>query len=384
VDLRVLGQPYRESDFTGQTFITAALRDDNVRRVIVVTAWARTSGVRLLVPGLQALRSRGGTARLFVGVDLRGTSSQGVALARQHFNRVHAVHDPVGGTFHPKMYLALGDRVGYALIGSNNLTAGGLWHNYEAGVTAIFNPRRETEILDGIEDYARRLLADKAICKRVTQSVFDQLVVEGWLTDETSDRRRNEDRPGRTRPPGTSSRPPLFTASQVEKRDLPAPVEDCFPPRRVSSRAQRRLATSPDSWWKRLGAGDAQHPPAGHPTGNVGLTDVPLGHDRITFFRNVFFAAARWRSTTDGTGRRTELATIAADVEIGRRKLGLYHLVVVFRPYRSRRGRVTTVLRWGEALLPELRARDLTGWYLLIERGDAGIYRLRVIRNEPV
>ena len=43
------------------------------------------------------------------------------------------------------MYLALGERVGYALIGSNNLTAGGLWHNYETGVVAIFDPRRSPE-----------------------------------------------------------------------------------------------------------------------------------------------------------------------------------------------------------------------------------------------
>lgn len=378
----MLGQPYRESDFTGQTFITTALRDDNIRRVLVVTAWVRTSGMRLLVPGLGALRERGGTARLFVGVDLKGTSSQGVALARQHFNEVHAVHDPIGRTFHPKMYLAFGDRIGYALIGSNNLTAGGLWHNYECAVTAIFDPRRETDVLEGIQSYTKRLLGDKAICKRVTKRVFDQLVREGWLTDETNDRRRNEDLPARRPRRRTGAGPPLFTPSQVEKRKSPAPLNPGPRSRRLPSRTRRRLATAPDSWWKPLGAGDAQHPPAGNATGNVALTHAPQGHDRATFFREVFFAAEDWRPTTSDGSRQSELAVIAADVEIRGEDRGRYNLTLVFRPYRSRRGRATTVLRW-EALLPELRARDLTGWYLLIERGDEGAYRLRFTPNKP-
>ena len=66
------------------------------------------------------------------------------------------------------MYLAIGKGVGYALIGSNNLTAGGLWHNYETAVLATFDPARESEISEGMQGYASRLLEDKAICKRVT------------------------------------------------------------------------------------------------------------------------------------------------------------------------------------------------------------------------
>lgn len=58
-------------------------------------------------------------------------------------------------------------------------------------------------------------------------------------------------------------------------------------------------------------------------------------------------------------------------------------LTVVYRRYREERGRATTVLRWGEDLLQELHSRDVTGWYLLIERGTAGTYRLRIIEKQP-
>jgi len=362
--------------------MATALGDENVSRVLIVTAWVRESGLRLLVPGLEAVRERGGTTCLLFGVDLRGTSYQGVDLAREHFDQVHAVHDPSGGTFHPKMYLALGDRVGYALVGSNNPPAGGLWHNYEAGVTVIFDPRREVEILNGIESYADRLFADKAICKRVTQPVYDRLLADGWLGDETTDRRRNEDRPGPTSAPKPNPGPPLFTPSQAEKRGRPVPIPPRPTRRRVSTRARRQLAVAPDSWTKQIGAGDAQHPLVGNPTGNVALTDIPEGYDRATFFRKIFFGAERWRRVEE-TGKRTELATVAADIEIGADWLGRYDLTVVYRPYRSTRGRATTVLRW-EAVLPELRARDVTDWYLLIERGDVGAYRVRLTPTAPV
>jgi len=383
VDLKVLAQPYRESVSAGQTFMTSALEDGEVREVLIVSAWLRQSGMQLLVPGLEELRKRRGTARLLFGVDLLGTSHQGVELARKHFTSVHVVHDPSGRTFHPKMYVAVGHGVGYALIGSNNLTAGGLWHNYEGAVIATFDPRREPELVHGVRSYAQRLLDDAAICKRVTQRVFDRLLAEGWLADEARDRkRRNEDRPADGSRGRSGSKDPLFTPSEVDKRSRPAPVRTGPPRRQVSSRARRRLATTPDSWWKRLGAGDAQHLPAGHATGYAELTHVPADQDRATFFRKVFFGAEAWRSSLRG-GRRAELADIQAEVAIGDVDLGRHTMTIAHRPYRKARGRATTVLRWGETLRKELHDRDVTGWYLLIERADVRTYRLRITPHQP-
>jgi hypothetical protein len=279
--------------------------------------------------------------------------------------------------------MAVGHSVGYVLIGSNNLTAGGLWHNYEAATTVMFDPRREAEIVvDGIQSYADRLLADRAICKRVSEQVFRRLVDEGWLADEGRDGRRDEDRPIRPSRGRAAAEPPLFTASQVEKRDRPAPTPSSSVRRRISRRMRRRLATAPDSWWKQLQRGDAQQLRVGHTTGNVALTHIPQGQDQGMFFRRVFFGAERWRRMPDENGRQTELATIVADVEIGTEDLGRHELTVVFRPYRRARGRATTVLRWG-TLLSELHSRDVTDWYLLIERGDVGAYRLRLTPDQP-
>jgi HKD family nuclease len=384
MDLKVLAQPYRES-VSGQTFVTTALEDPRVTEALIVTAWLRESGLNLLVPGLEAIRRRNGRSRLLFGVDLQGTSRQAVELAKRHFNDLRVVHDPSGRTFHPKLYLASGHKIGYAAIGSNNLTAGGLWHNYEAALLAIFDPSRERDIADGIETYAQRLLDDKAICKRVTQAVFNRLVSEGWLVDEEKDRKhRHEDRPQADRRNARSrdgKREPLFAASLVEKRSRPAPTRK-RPARPLTSQTRRRIAVAPDCWWKQLGAGDAQRPPAGHRTGNITLTGVPPGQDRETFFRNVFFGGERWRSSGAGA-KCTDSVTISAQVLIGNRDLGARQLTIIYRSYRAEHGRATTVLRWGEDLRAELTKRDLTGWFVLLERAEIGAYRLCLTRAKP-
>lgn len=381
MDIRLLSQPYRESLFTGQTFVTTALEDESVTRFVAVTAWVRESGMRLLVPSLQAFAARGGSSLLVFGVDLAGTSRQGVELARAHFSELYVVHDPTGRTFHPKIYYAAGRETTYVLLGSNNLTAGGLWHNYEGAATLILDTRREGELLEEMDDYVSRLQSDEAICRFVTDDIFDRLVADGWLTDETADRRRSEDRPSLVPPPGAED-DPLFRPSDLEKRDRPAPVAGDPARRQTSSGKSRKLATAPDSWWKPLGAGDAQRPEVGNPTGNVALTHAPPGYDRTRFFRDVFFGKEEWRRV-QVDGKRSELAAINVEVEIGADQLGNHKLELVFRQYRMTRGRATTVLRWGD-LLEDLRAREITDWYLLIERGDAGSYRLRITPTEPV
>jgi HKD family nuclease len=384
VNLQVLTQPYRDS-VSGQTFLSTALEDARVKEVLIVTAWIRESGLNLLVPGLEALRQRRGRSRLLFGVDLQGTSQQAVKLAKAHVDDLRVVHDPTGRIFHPKMYLARGAQIGYAAIGSNNLTAGGLWHNYEGALLAIVDPAREPEIIDGIETYAQRLIGDKAICRRVTEEIFGRLVSEGWLADEANDRRHGtEDRPrpghrGSRRSPGGPD--PLFSASRVDKRNRPAPTRSGATTA-LSDRTRKRIATAPDSWWKQLGAGDAQRPPAGHRTGNVTLTGVPLGQDRETFFRAVLLGGERWRRRGAGA-QRTESVAVNAQVLIGSRNLGIQPLTVVYRPYRGEHGRATTVLRWGEDLRAEFAKRDLTGWYVLIERAEIGAYRLSITHAKP-
>jgi hypothetical protein len=381
MEIEILGQPYREWA-SGGSYLATVLQDSRVDRVVIATAWVRESGMRSLVSGLKALRARGGTADMVVGVDLKGTTRQGLEEARRHVDNLYVVHDPEGRTFHPKVYLATGKEFGYALIGSNNLTAGGLAFNYECAFACTFVPHREPEVMKSINAYVQLLVRDRAICKRVTPAVLARLIKEDWLADEGADRRhRNEDRTRSAAARSSGSEEPLFSASAVEKRKRAVPSNPRRPPTRAPDRTRSRVALAPDTWWKRLGVGDAQRPPQGNPTGVVRLTPPHDRSDRGTFFRRVFFADERWRSARDTNGNRIQIASITVDAEIGGHALGPKAVVVDYGKYRDVRGRATTVLHWGE-LMEELRATDVTDWYLLVERGP-GAYRLLLTPTQP-
>jgi hypothetical protein len=379
--LQLLTQPFRDGP-SALSFLEAGLGDEDVSSFLVISAWVRRSGVELLVPAIETLQARGGRARLIVGVDLGGTTRQGVELARRTFDTVHVFHDPAGGTFHPKLYLATtDDDRGYALVGSNNLTAGGLWHNYETGMLVTLETEADSRFAREMRAFADRLTDDGGVCKALTNGVSRRLEREGWLADENRRGRATEDRPRRQRP-APSGLSPLFVPGSSAKRSTPIRSSRPVSGRPIGRSVRRKVAISPDSWWKRLGAGEAQHLERGHVTGNVALTNVPAGQDRARFFRDTFFAAERW--VTDPSDPRTELASLDVQCELDGRALGQHRVELLFRAYRNERGRATTVMRLSQDLRAHMRARDVTGWYLLVDRSSLGSYRLTVISTEPV
>jgi HKD family nuclease len=99
-------------------------------------AFVRRSGTRHLVTRLREF-SKTKRAELIVGIDLQGTSKEGLEdllHATGPGGRVLVFHNAIAATFHPKIYLFKSDTAAEVLIGSGNLTEGGLFTNYEASV----------------------------------------------------------------------------------------------------------------------------------------------------------------------------------------------------------------------------------------------------------
>jgi hypothetical protein len=335
--------------------------------------------MKTLVPCLEELAARGGSMEMIVGLDLKTTTHQGLDLARRHARTVHVVHDPEGRTFHPKLYLAVGRDRAYALVGSNNLAAGGMGFNYEGAIALTFDPRRERALLREFRRYADNLKADTAVCRKLTATVHRRLNEESWLADEDVGGRR-EDQPGTARSGNRGGKPPLFRSSSVRKRSTKPPPRK----RSVAKRSRRKGATSAvalDSWSKQLNSSDAQRPPAGHPTFVVRLTAPTNAPDRPRFFRRSFFADETWRRTQDTNGNQLYLAEIEVEASIDGKSLGQKKVTVDYGPHRNEKGRATTVLHWGD-LLPAVMKKNVTGRYLLIERAH-GSYSLTISTKKP-
>ncbi|MBI4490124.1 MAG: phospholipase D family protein [Deltaproteobacteria bacterium] len=122
-------------------FLKVQLAAQRWREFRAAVAFTKRSGVQYLADELATFASRG-SVRISVGVDLHGTSKDGLQAlldaVTANGGEVWIFHnaDPFRPTFHPKVYLFKKPDAALLIIGSGNLTAGGLFTNYEAN--AVF------------------------------------------------------------------------------------------------------------------------------------------------------------------------------------------------------------------------------------------------------
>jgi HKD family nuclease len=153
-------------------------------------AFARSSGVRHLVPLISKF-SASRPLRLIIGVDLYGTSVEALELilgaAGQHA-APRVFHNPAA-TFHPKIYKFQYRDRWEVYCGSGNLTNGGLFENYEAGVAFTLSRSDPTEIAiaDELEvEFERWSDGASGASKALTTSLIMDLRNEGLVLRESA------------------------------------------------------------------------------------------------------------------------------------------------------------------------------------------------------
>ena len=123
------------------SFLQEVPKRFELRNGVIVVAWARRSGVGLLY---SALGESLCNVDVVVGMANRGTSAEALALLRSLSRRVFVYHKHHLQTFHPKVYLfddgqsPPSDAI--LLVGSSNLTGGGLYQNIEGNLALELRP----------------------------------------------------------------------------------------------------------------------------------------------------------------------------------------------------------------------------------------------------
>jgi HKD family nuclease len=155
----------------------------------IVVAFAKNSGVLRLRPSLEQFRARGGEVNVYVGVDLNVTSYEALTALRLCATSLNAVHSEAGQTFHPKIYQFLGQNKGLIVVGSHNLTAGGLWTNFESSALISLDTSSHNDIaLQRTQsDYIARLAGiDGLLMPIASQDDVDRLLRNGYISKEVS------------------------------------------------------------------------------------------------------------------------------------------------------------------------------------------------------
>ncbi len=189
--MKLMHQP-----FTGQlgNRLIELLDSPDYHTLNIAVAFAKNSGVLRIKDSLEKFRERGGQVNAYVGVDMGGTSYEALTALLLHTDSLNVVHSEKSQTFHPKIYQFLGKKKGLIVVGSHNLTGGGLWTNFESSVLIPVDRSNtnDIEILRMQDDYFRRLVSLKDSFMHISaKDDVDKLLQNGYISKEVSQQIRS-------------------------------------------------------------------------------------------------------------------------------------------------------------------------------------------------
>lgn len=179
----IINQPY---DNQLGVDIIAQLQSDKYDTITIMVAYAKLSGVYRLLPYLKAFKERKGTLRCIVGIDQHNTTYDALIQLNTIMDELYIFHsESFSQTFHVKAYWLSGkDKLWYS-IGSNNLTAGGLFSNYEMSIATECNGEQaliETERLNKL--YTDYIESASTCCQKVDIDFINRLLEYGYIFKE--------------------------------------------------------------------------------------------------------------------------------------------------------------------------------------------------------
>lgn len=402
------GQTFNEDQSAGSV-LRGMLGDHALGSLTIVVAWVRYRGLLRLKRNFKAFRDRGGTVRVVVGIDEGGATRPGLLGIMRMSDEAYVFHDPGGGTFHPKVYLGEGQEKAVLLVGSSNLTPGGLFVNVEASTSTVFEFPAEGKhpALIGARQFIAGLLEDGNACRRLTTATVESMYADKRYRiaghertrqrksarprgadlediEETGYSSENADEAGQLFAPSRQRHtavPPLTRADRDELASLEIVEPELEPEEteRLGDPDGLGSATVTDVWSKKMNRSDAQQVSAGtKTTGVLRLSGSDQKIESQTWFRRTFFRdPVEWRRSEDKRGNPIELADVQFEVHINGVDRGTFTLAVDHGPHReAKQGNVPTILHWGSELAAELRTNDCSGRTLSLERLTGGTYRL--------
>jgi len=172
------------------TVLNEQLANPEWTNFYAAVAFAKNTGVRHIENNLRAFSLRG-VVQIIVGVDSQGTSIEGLtslynAISENGQLRIFHNENP-GSSFHPKLYWFSNEHNSLAIIGSNNLTEGGLFTNHEASAILSLDIAQEQDriIIDNIRAaFSDWMNPDTGLSIEYTPELAIRLVNAGYLSSE--------------------------------------------------------------------------------------------------------------------------------------------------------------------------------------------------------
>ena len=187
----ILIQPFSDKsmgDFIQETLNGEHGKFDSFQASV---AFAKRSGVQHIEDALKAFIGNGKTARIVVGVDLGGTTIEGLEALLDALGETGELlvnHDEGAfTTFHPKIYFFEGSDNSILIVGSGNLTQGGLYSNDEGFAIMELDPLNPDDlaVIDQYkENFGKWCDEDSETVRRVDIDFIEALKDAGYIPSE--------------------------------------------------------------------------------------------------------------------------------------------------------------------------------------------------------
>jgi HKD family nuclease len=175
----ILNQPFSEtfgSDSFGSLgdLFLKEISKSGYTELCIFSAFAKNSGVLRIKNALLDFKKNGGKIFAFVGIDLQGTSKEALEALFRICDFLVVVHSSRNSqTFHSKIYYLEGAKDYWYAVGSNNLTAGGLWTNFESCYFDEAVPSSGDQVREEIIELKKRYLDPEFVCSKKISSLDD-------------------------------------------------------------------------------------------------------------------------------------------------------------------------------------------------------------------
>jgi HKD family nuclease len=342
----------------------------DIERIVIGVAFVSENGVEQIE---ELLRPYANVATVYAGIRNEITSHQGLLRLYGLGVRLYTVDTGSASLiYHPKLYAVRGSSTARVLVGSANLTLGGLRNNVEAGVLLQFDlsDSDDSQFVNRIETEFDRVPNDYPNhVKEITAlALLDEMLAAGLLVDELVSPPPRVGFAAQGAVSGALSRIPLKvpwvrSTSRLAKTVASTPTSSTSTPTAGSSPAAMPTGAALQLVWesKPLTRRDLTIPTATgtNPTGSMNLDKglLPDHIDHRHYFRDSVFSALSWvpRSTTvdEASGR---FQVILGGIGHGEHNLQVHHSTSTTSPTYLQRNAMTR-LSWGP--IRALVARDI-------------------------
>lgn len=159
--------------------------------IVFVSAFVSVQAVMRVKRQILLLKEYGSNIRFVLGIDLGGTSREVLAELLEWDIDVRIVkHRIPRHTFHPKLYLFEWTDRATVIIGSNNMTEGGFFGNYECAARITYLLPKETKAFDTARSQLDRFLQPTgSTVYQLTKKLLAELLDRGVIPTEAEVRK---------------------------------------------------------------------------------------------------------------------------------------------------------------------------------------------------